>query len=104
MQDNASAAVSVPQLRARFGAARAGAWPKAPALRSDGGDARTGVGGRDGGIRFRAVERPPEALDAAMARLFGSGGRALLSGAGTEAAEAFTLAACGATRRGGSTR
>ena len=40
------------------------------------------------------LERPPEALDTAMARLLEAADGALLSGAGTEAAEAFTLAAC----------
>ena len=40
------------------------------------------------------LERPPEVLDAAMARLLDAADGALLSGAGTEAAEAFTLAAC----------
>ena len=95
VQDNASAAVSVPQLRAlRRGAGQAlgrkhplyGALTAAMrALESAAGTEEFASG---------RLERPPEALDAAMARLLEAADGALLSGAGTEAAEAFTLAAC----------
>ena len=95
VQDNASAAVSVPQLRAlRRGAGQAlgrkhplyGALTAAiRALEAAAGTEEFASG---------RLERPPEALDAAMARLLDAADGALLSGAGTEAAEAFTLAAC----------
>ena len=95
VQDNASAAVSVPQLRAlRRGAGQAlgrkhplyGALTAAIRAREAAAGTEEFASGR--------LERPPEALDAAMARLLEAADGALLSGAGTEAAEAFTLAAC----------
>ena len=95
VQDNASAAVSVPQLRAlRRGAGQAlgrkhplyGALPAAMRALEEAAGTEEFASGRR--------ERPPEALDAAMARLLEAADGALLSGAGTEAAEAFTLAAC----------
>ena len=95
VQDNASAAVSVPQLRAlRRGAGQAlgrkhplyGALTAAMRALEEAAGTEEFASGR--------LERPPEALDTAMARLLEAADGALLSGAGTEAAEAFTLAAC----------
>ena len=95
VQDNASAAVSVPQLRAlRRGAGQAlgRKHPLYGALTA----AMRALEAAAGTEKFASgrLERPPEALDAAMARLLEAADGALLSGAGTEAAEAFTLAAC----------
>ncbi len=95
VQDNASAAVSVPQLRAlRRGAGQAlgRKHPLYGALTA----AMRALEAAAGTEEFASgrLERPPEALDAAMARLLEAADGALLSGAGTEAAEAFTLAAC----------
>lgn len=95
VQDNASAAVSVPQLRAlRRGAGQAlgRKHPLYGALTA----AMRALEAAAGTEEFASgrLERPPEALDAAMARLLDAADGALLSGAGTEAAEAFTLAAC----------
>ncbi|MFR2020231.1 MAG: hypothetical protein ACLS6G_06900 [Christensenellales bacterium] len=71
VQDNASAAVSVPQLR--LVAARGSAWPKAPALRAL--TAACARWRKRRGRRFASgLERPPEALDAPW-HGFGSGGR-----------------------------
>ena len=104
MQDNASAAVSVPQLRALRRGVGAGAWPKHPlygALTA----AMRALEEAAGTEEFASgrLERPPEALDATMARLLEAADGALPErrgdGGGGGVYAGGLLALCGGAAR-----
>ena len=95
VQDNASAAVSVSRLRAlRRGAGQALGRKHALCKTLTAALHALEEAARTEAFAEGRMEKPPEALNAAMAGVLDAAGEALAEGAGLPASDAFSLAAC----------